>query len=83
MTLFDTHPPSFPWVRNQDVIYYLPYLHACPQLREIAPEFYNNLRYRTSWSKVIYDYVTDPAMGPFNRTKRTADTRFVESKKAQ
>jgi len=56
------------------------------RLREIAPEFYNTLHYRTSWSKVIYDYVTDPAMGPFCRTKRTADTRFgssPESKKAQ
>merc|ERR1712226_1140518 len=46
------------------------------RLRGIAPEFYITLHYRTSWSKVIYDYVTDPHMGPFSRTKRVPDAHF-------
>lgn len=40
------------------------------QVREIAPEFYNNLKFHTSWTKVIVDYITDPSMGPFSRTLR-------------
>ena len=41
-----------------------------PEVRKIAPEFYNNLPYHTSWSKVIYDFITDPAIGPYARIKR-------------
>lgn len=40
------------------------------RVREIAPEFYNHLHYHTSWTRVIFDYVTDPNMGPFSRTMR-------------
>ena len=40
------------------------------KVREIAPEFYDNLKYHTSWTKVIKDYICDPAMGPFSRTMR-------------
>ena len=40
------------------------------KIREIAPEFYNNLKYHTSWTKVIADYSLDPSMGPFSRTMR-------------
>ena len=40
------------------------------KIREIAPEFYNNLKYHTSWTKVIADYILDPSMGPFSRTMR-------------
>ena len=39
-------------------------------MREIAPEYYNNLKYHTSWTKVIVDYIADPNMGPFARTMR-------------
>ena len=41
-----------------------------PKVREIAPEYYNNLKYHTSWTKVIVDYIADPNMGPFARTMR-------------
>ena len=41
-----------------------------PEVRKIAPEFYNNLPYHTSWSKVIYDFITDPTIGPYARIKR-------------
>jgi len=41
-----------------------------PKVREYAPEYYNNLPYHTSWVKVLYDYVTDPSIGPYARMKR-------------
>ena len=40
------------------------------EVRKIAPEYYNTLPYHTSWSKVIYDFITDPAIGPYARVKR-------------
>ena len=41
-----------------------------PKVREFAPEYYNTIPYHTSWLKVIYDYITDPAIGPYARIKR-------------
>ena len=40
------------------------------EVRKIAPEYYNSLPYHTSWSKVIYDFITDPSIGPYARVKR-------------
>merc|ERR1712205_298138 len=40
------------------------------KIREIAPEYYDTLKYHTSWTKVIKDYIFDPNMGPFSRTMR-------------
>lgn len=39
-------------------------------LSKIAPEFYLNLNYHTSWSYVIWQYITDPKVGPFARVRR-------------
>lgn len=41
-----------------------------PKLREIASEFYDPLPHHNSWTKVVWKYITDPRMGPFNRVKR-------------
>lgn len=41
-----------------------------PEVRAIAPEFYNNLHFYDSWSMVIYDYITRPDMNPYSRVKR-------------
>ncbi|KAL3677421.1 hypothetical protein R1sor_027369 [Riccia sorocarpa] len=41
-----------------------------PELKKMAPEFYEGLAYHKSWTNVIYRYVTDPTVGPFSRTKR-------------
>lgn len=41
-----------------------------PKVREYAPEYYNSIPYHTSWVKVIYDYITDPSIGPYARMKR-------------
>jgi len=38
-----------------------------PQVRKIAPEFYEDLPYHTSWSKVIWMYITNTHCGPKNR----------------
>lgn len=43
-----------------------------PRVREVAPEFYKDLPFHTSYVKVIYDYITDPNIGPFSRVKRPA-----------
>jgi len=42
-----------------------------PKLRSIAPEYYNNLPCHSSWSKVIFDFIVDPTVGPFSRIVRS------------
>lgn len=39
-------------------------------MRKIAPEFYDTLPSHNSWTKVIYDFIFDPAIGPYARMKR-------------
>merc|ERR1711988_1472986 len=41
-----------------------------PMVRAIAPEYYDNLPHHKSWTGVLWNYVTDPTMGPFNRVLR-------------
>jgi sphingolipid delta-4 desaturase len=42
-----------------------------PTLRAMAPEFYDTLPYHESWSAVIWQYITDPDVGPWSRIKRS------------
>jgi len=42
-----------------------------PRLREIAPEFYNDLTYKKSYIYSIYEYIFTDGYGHFNRVKRT------------
>lgn len=53
-------------------------------MSKIAPEFYDSrwknwdgegLVIHDSWTRVIYDYITMPNMGPFSRIKRTCETK--------
>jgi len=44
-----------------------------PKVREIAPEFYQMPSY-TSYISVIWQYVTDPTIGPYSRVKRKSNT---------
>jgi sphingolipid 4-desaturase/C4-monooxygenase len=44
------------------------------KLREIAPEYYSNRYYHTSWCWVIYKFITDPDMGPWSRMRRKQRT---------
>lgn len=39
-------------------------------LSKIAPEYYLNLNYHTSWTYVLWQYITDPKVGPFARVRR-------------
>ncbi|KAF2363306.1 Sphingolipid delta4-desaturase N-terminal [Trinorchestia longiramus] len=41
-----------------------------PKLRAMAPEFYDSLPHHESWVKVIYDFIMDPAIGPYARMVR-------------
>jgi sphingolipid delta-4 desaturase len=43
-----------------------------PQLRRIAPEFYEPLMAHRSWTRTIWQYITDPSLGGFSRVKRRA-----------
>lgn len=41
-----------------------------PLVKKIAAEFYDDLPQHTSWSRVLYDFIMDPAVGPYARIKR-------------
>ncbi|XP_011306879.1 sphingolipid delta(4)-desaturase DES1 [Fopius arisanus] len=41
-----------------------------PEVRRIASEYYDNLPHHDSWTAVIYDFIMDPAIGPYARMKR-------------
>jgi len=49
--------PSIPWSR-------------LPKVREIAPEYYNDLPQCKSWPGMLFNYIFDDSMGPFARVKR-------------
>jgi sphingolipid delta-4 desaturase len=41
-----------------------------PLVRQIAPEFYNNLPIVKSWPMTIFNFIFFPHITPFNRVKR-------------
>lgn len=43
-----------------------------PLVKKIAGDYYDNLPQHTSWVKVIYDFITNPDIGPYSRVKRKA-----------
>ena len=51
-----------------------------PEVRRIAPEFYNNLPSYASWAGVIWQYITDPKISPFSRVKRQVASEEVISR---
>ena len=40
------------------------------KVKELAPEFYDNIPHHTSWLKVYVDYLTRPDVNPYSRVKR-------------
>jgi len=46
-----------------------------PEVKKIAPEFYDNLPCHNSWIKVLYDFITCTELGPYARIKRK--TKFT------
>eukprot|EP01084_Bolivina_argentea_P291980 501878_1 len=51
-----------------------------PRVREIAPEWYNHLPHHDSYIKVIWNFITDPSIGPWSRVKRKTCTKFKSNK---
>ncbi|KAL3325801.1 hypothetical protein AABB24_036831 [Solanum stoloniferum] len=49
------------------------------KVKEIAPEYYENLDAYKSWSQVIYMYIMDRTVGPFSRMKRKLSTKANKS----
>jgi sphingolipid delta-4 desaturase len=48
-----------------------------PKVRAIATEHYDSLYYHTSWSYLLYKFLTDPSLGLFSRvTRPSAKTRI-------
>uniref|UniRef100_A0A8C0QYY4 Delta 4-desaturase, sphingolipid 2 n=1 Tax=Canis lupus dingo TaxID=286419 RepID=A0A8C0QYY4_CANLU len=41
-----------------------------PQVRKIAPEYYDHLPQHHSWVKVLWDFVFEDSLGPYARVKR-------------
>lgn len=41
-----------------------------PEVKRIAAEFYETMPQHTSWTRVLYDFVMDPTVGPYARVKR-------------
>eukprot|EP00118_Oscarella_pearsei_P026333 m.309783 g.309783 ORF g.309783 m.309783 type:complete len:327 (+) comp47775_c0_seq1:30-1010(+) len=50
----------------------LPYIPGklLPKLKELVPEYYDPLPQHYSWTKVLWDFIFDPAIGPYARIKR-------------
>jgi sphingolipid delta-4 desaturase len=44
--------------------------YRLPEVKKIAPEFYDNLPCHHSWIKVLYDFIVCEEMGPYARIKR-------------
>eukprot|EP01083_Nonionella_stella_P192467 711415_1 len=59
--------PKIPWSR-------------LPEVRKIAPEWYDHLPHHDSYIKVIWRYITDPEMGPWSRVKRKTCSKFKKNK---
>ena len=53
--------------------YRVPWVHL-PKIRAMAPEYYNNLYYHTSWTKLILDFIFNP--------ERNLYLRIVRNRKA-
>ncbi|KIH54553.1 hypothetical protein ANCDUO_15300, partial [Ancylostoma duodenale] len=83
--LFTTPLRKFFWLLLQPLFYAfrplviykkaptdLEIVNAAIQVAEIAPEFYKGLHVHTSWTKVLFDFVWSPNMGPYMRLKRKA-----------
>ena len=49
--------PSAPW-------------NKLPQIKKIAPEYYESLAYHTSWTKLILKFIFDKKMSVMNRVER-------------
>ncbi|KAL7448785.1 hypothetical protein ACHAWC_000921 [Mediolabrus comicus] len=55
-----------------------------PDVRKIAPEYYDDIPHYHSWVKVIYDYIVDDGISPYSRTKRvTMENKEIDQLRAR
>jgi len=54
--------PSIPWSN-------------LPRLRAMAPEFYMNLKYHSSWSRLLLQFVFDKRYSLYSRIERMKESR--------
>ncbi|KAJ3416463.1 hypothetical protein HDV05_001621 [Chytridiales sp. JEL 0842] len=57
--------PNIPWT-------------LLPELRKIAPEYYDTLPQCKSWTWTIINFITTPGYGPYSRIKRKTDKVIKE-----
>ncbi|MBT7610852.1 MAG: fatty acid desaturase [Bacteriovoracaceae bacterium] len=48
-----------------------------PKLRAIAPEYYDNLYYHTSWTKLFFQFIFDKKLSLFSRIVRQIDMKIT------
>ncbi len=48
-----------------------------PKIREMAPEYYNNLKYHTSWTSLWLKFIFDPSLSLYSRAERTAEGKVA------
>jgi len=46
-----------------------------PKLRAMAPEFYNTLKYHTSWTRLLFQFLFDERYSLFSRVERVKEGR--------
>lgn len=60
--------PAVPWNR-------------LPKIREMAPEYYNNLTYYTSWTKLLLQFIFDDRYSLYSRVERIGDGKVSLSRR--
>jgi sphingolipid delta-4 desaturase len=48
---------------------YIPW-NKLPEIKRIAPEYYETLTYHTSWSSLVWKFLSDPEISLFSRVIR-------------
>ena len=51
-------------------------------MKKIAPDYYDNMPYHSSWVKVLIDFIRNPDLGPKSRIRRTIRSDALKSKNA-
>jgi fatty acid desaturase len=58
--------PSIPW-------------NNLPKLRAMAPEYYDNLKYHSSWSRLLLQFVFDKRYSLYSRVERMKESHDRDS----
>jgi uncharacterized membrane protein len=50
------------------------------KLKKIAPDYYDNLPCHNSWIKVLFDFISNPKLGPQSRIRRSIQSDALKAK---